>query len=67
MLDLVVTDTAAEAAPAMAVQIRLMSDDPAAVVAAAHRLAKAGFVAITGSTPNRRGPGIRVYGVVANG
>ncbi len=49
-----------------AVQIRLMSDDPAAVQAALDLLTRLlpDHYTTTGSAPNRRGPGQRSYGVL---
>ena len=44
-----------------AAQIRLMGD-PETVRLLAEQLVKAGFMAITGSTENRRDGGLRVYG-----
>ncbi len=48
------------------VQIRLMSDDEAAVEAVMALLHRAlgERLLVTGHVPTRRGPGLRVYGVV---
>lgn len=50
--------------PPGAVQVRLMSDDVTALSAAAEKLADSGLIKMMGTSPNKRGPGARMYGVV---